>query len=91
MSLSPSQLGAGGSFRLEVMERWGLSGEQIPDPGGMLGGWGGQRGSGWAPGLLPPPLLPPTFESGYFNFRNVDVTAWKTGKAKLAESSPACI
>lgn len=27
----------------------------------------------------------------YFNFQNMDVKGWKTGKAKWAESSPGCV
>ena len=75
-----------GGFWLDVMERWGLCGEEIsyPNPGGMLGG-------------LRMGLLVSFFSSlhlevaVYFNFQNIDVTAWKTGKAKLADSSPSHI
>lgn len=86
MSLSPSQCGTGGSLagtEEALGVEWG--GNTVPKPWGMLGA--ARDGSLGTDVFLPSHLK----AAVCFNFQNVDVRSWKTGKAKQAESGPACV
>lgn len=87
MSLSLLQHGAGGSILAGSDGALGVEwGEGIlPESQGMLGGAEGLRMGPWAWGFFPSPHLKAPI---YPNCPTLDITAWRTGKAKLAGSRP---